>query len=73
MHPFGQIENDGHPFYGLDFIHAELSDEVGWSEPEFAAFVLSIIEFGISPDGNADIHARLRDLGLEPMIAGHLH
>jgi S-(hydroxymethyl)glutathione synthase len=40
-HMYGRIENEGHPFYGLDFIHVELSDEEGWEEPRFAAFVSS--------------------------------
>ena len=35
-----------HPFYGLDFVHTELSSEPGWAPPEFAAFVSSIIESG---------------------------
>ena len=38
----------------------------GWSAPEFAAFVSSIIESGFSPDGRADVRARLKALGLEP-------
>ena len=24
VHLFGRIENTGHPFYGLDFVHTEL-------------------------------------------------
>ncbi len=63
---YGRIENQDHPFYGLDFIHTELSDETGWSAPEFAAFVSSIIESGFSPDGMADVRGRLKALGLEP-------
>ena len=66
VHMYGRIENKDHPFYGLDFIHTELSDEDGWSAPEFAAFVSSIIETGYSPDEMDDVRARLRDLGLEP-------
>ena len=27
VHMYGRIENQGHPFYGLDFIHTELSPE----------------------------------------------
>ena len=50
VHMYGRIENTDHPFYGLDFVHTELSDDAGWSEPEFAAFVSSIIESGFSPD-----------------------
>jgi S-(hydroxymethyl)glutathione synthase len=66
VHMFGRIENKAHPFYGLDFIHTELSDEKGWSAPEFAAFVSSIIESGFSPDGMTGVRAKLRKLGLEP-------
>lgn len=39
MHLYGRIENQGHPFYGLDFVHVELSEQEGWSAPGFAAFV----------------------------------
>ena len=63
-HMFGRIENQGHPFYGLDFIHTELSDEEGWSQPEFAAFVSSLIEAGESPDSMGAVRGRLGELGL---------
>src|ERR1700745_3724490 len=53
VHMYGRIENRNHPFYGLDFVHTELSKESGWSAPEFAAFVSSIIESGYRPDGMA--------------------
>lgn len=66
VHMYGRIENQAHPFYGLDFIHTELSGEEGWSPPEFAAFVSSIIESGFNPDGMAGVRARLRELKLEP-------
>ena len=33
VHMYGRIENKGHPFYGLDFVHTELSKENGWSAP----------------------------------------
>ena len=66
VHLFGRIENQGHPFYGLDFIHTELSDQTGWSAPEFAAFVSSIIEAGFPPAGMAEVRQRLQALGLEP-------
>src|SRR5688572_23529883 len=35
VHMYGRIENKAHPFYGLDFVHTELSKEDGWSAPEF--------------------------------------
>ena len=67
VHMFGRIENKAHPFYGLDFVHVELSKESGWSAPEFAAFVSSIIEGGgAKPDEMGGIRARFKELGLEP-------
>ncbi|MBK7136053.1 MAG: S-(hydroxymethyl)glutathione synthase [Rhodocyclales bacterium] len=66
VHMFGRIENKAHPFYGLDFVHTELSDSSGWSPPEFAAFVSSIIETGTDPAQMPAVRARLKALGLEP-------
>lgn len=66
VHMYGRIENEGHPFYGLDFIHTELSQEAGFATPEFAAFVSSIIEAGTPPDQMDSIRAHLKELGLEP-------
>jgi len=66
VHMYGRIENKDHPLYGFDFIHTELSPEQGWSAPEFAAFVSSIIESGADPKKMGDVRARLKQLGLEP-------
>lgn len=66
VHMYGRIENEDHPFYGLDFVHTELSSDQGWSAPEFAAFVSSIIEGGANPDSMDAARSRLRELGLEP-------
>ncbi|HXW10229.1 MAG TPA: hypothetical protein VD737_06420, partial [Steroidobacteraceae bacterium] len=67
VHMFGRIENQGHPFYGLDFVHVELSKDAGWAPPEFAAFVSSVIEAGAArPDQMGAVRARLWELGLEP-------
>lgn len=65
-HMYGRIENKGHPFYGLDFIHPELFTEGGWAAPGFAAFVSSVIESGVNPAEMADIRGRLKQVGLEP-------
>ena len=65
-HLYGRIENKNHPFYGLDFVHTELSKESGWSAPTFAAFVSSIIESGYKPEGMSEVRARLKELKLEP-------
>ena len=64
VHMYGRIENTGHPFYGLDFIHSELSDEKGWSAVEFAAFVSSIIKAGTDPRDMDAIRSRLTALGI---------
>jgi len=69
VHMFGRIENKAHPFYGLDFIHTELSAEEGWAAPEFAAFVSSIIESGANPNNMAAVRERLKEIGLEPYDA----
>jgi S-(hydroxymethyl)glutathione synthase len=66
VHMYGRIENAQHPLYGLDFIHTELSPQSGWSAPEFAAFVSSIIESGADPANMDAVRARLKALGLEP-------
>ncbi|MEW6374096.1 MAG: S-(hydroxymethyl)glutathione synthase [Pseudomonadota bacterium] len=69
VHMFGRIENTAHPFYGLDFVHTELSREDGWAPPEFAAFVSSIIESGADPKNMGAVRARLVELGLPPYDA----
>ena len=66
VHMYGRIENTKHPFYGLDFVHTELSEQSGWSAPTFAAFVSSIIESGADPAQMGAVRARLKALGLEP-------
>jgi S-(hydroxymethyl)glutathione synthase len=66
VHMFGRIENSKHAFYGLDFIHTELSPEQGWSAPGFAAFVSSIIESGADPKNMGAVRSRLKEIGLEP-------
>jgi S-(hydroxymethyl)glutathione synthase len=66
VHMYGRIDNTGHPLYGFDFFHTELSPEQGWSPPEFAAFVSSIIESGADPDNMGAVRAKLKQLGLEP-------
>jgi S-(hydroxymethyl)glutathione synthase len=69
VHMYGRIENKNHPLYGFDFIHTELSPDMGWSPPEFAAFVSSIIESGFDPQQMNVVRERLREVGLEPYDA----
>jgi S-(hydroxymethyl)glutathione synthase len=66
VHMYGRIENTKHPFFGLDFIHTELSKEPGWQPAQFAAFVSSIIESGANPGNMGAVRARLKALNLEP-------
>lgn len=66
VHMYGRIENAKHPFYGLDFIHTELSNDTGWSAPEFAAFVSSVIEAGTDPSRMPAVRTRLKEICPEP-------
>ena len=66
VHLYGRIENNKHAFYGLDFVHPELSTESGWAAPGFAAFVSSIIEAGADPANMGAVRGRLKELALEP-------
>jgi S-(hydroxymethyl)glutathione synthase len=63
-HLYGRIENADHAFYGLDFVHTELSDEKGWSAPEFAGFVSSVIETGTPASKINEIRSDVQALGL---------
>jgi S-(hydroxymethyl)glutathione synthase len=66
VHMMGPVLRPNHPFTGLVFIHTELSNEPGWTPPDFAAFVSSIIEAGTKPAQMPEVRARLRELHLEP-------
>ena len=64
VHLYGRIEKP-HGFKGLDFVHVELSDQAGWQEPQFAAFVSSIIEQGFDPKGIDEVRQKFKSVGLE--------
>ncbi len=64
VHMYGRIVKN-HPVKGLDFVHVELSDAIGWQAPQFAAFVSSIIEQGHDAAEMDSIRSRLKSLGLE--------
>ena len=66
VHMYLRIENEAHPFYGLDFVHPELFVEEGHAAPGFAAYVSSIIESGVDPAEMDNVRSRLKSLGLEP-------
>ena len=65
-HLYGRIENQNHAFYGLDFVHTELSTQAGWAAPGFAAFVSSVIETGTPPAEMDGIRDRFNAIGLPP-------
>lgn len=65
VHMYGRIDDSNHPFFGLDFVHTELSTDEGWSAPQFAAFVSSVIETGTDPKSMPAIRERFESLGLE--------
>lgn len=65
-HLYGRIENQNHAFYGLDFVHTELSPQAGWAAPGFAAFVSSVIETGTPPAEMDGIRDRFNAIGLPP-------
>jgi S-(hydroxymethyl)glutathione synthase len=64
VHLYGRIEKP-HPFNGLEFVHMELSDDKGWQEPQFAAFVSSIIEQGYDPKKIDGVRSKFKNIGLE--------
>lgn len=69
VHMYGRIEKD-HAFKGFDFVHIELSapeqGDLPWQEPQFAAFVSSVIEQGlVAPSGMEELRSKLRGAGLE--------
>jgi S-(hydroxymethyl)glutathione synthase len=66
VHMYCRIDDAKHPLFGLDFVHTELSTDMGWAPSGFAAFVSSIIESGADPQRMDAVRARLRELKLEP-------
>jgi len=65
---YGPVEKD-HAFKGLSFVHVELSDKKGWQEPQFAAFVSSLIEQGYPPEKMDEVRQKIKSIGLEPYDA----
>ena len=62
-HLFGHVSDKDHHFYGVEFIHPELSDEASpAAPPEFAGFVSSVIEAGASPSQMEAVRHRLSEL-----------
>lgn len=62
-HMFGHVPDKDHHFYGMEFIHPELSNGASPAgPPEFAGFVSSIIEAGASPSQMEAVRHRLSEL-----------
>lgn len=68
-HMFGRVEDEHHHFFGLDFVHLELSKDEGWPPVQFAGFVSSLVESGTDPGELDAIRDRIRALGLKPYDA----
>lgn len=62
-HVLGTVEDREHPFYGLCFLHPELGDAPP-PRVEFAGFVSSLIESGVSPTRMAAVRATLGRAGI---------
>ena len=62
-HMVGRVEDPDHHFFGLAFMHPELSGERAGA-PEFAGFVSSIIESGTSPTKMRAVRRSLLALGI---------
>jgi S-(hydroxymethyl)glutathione synthase len=63
VHMVGRVENTDHHFFGLAFVHPELS-RGRTGTPEFAGFVSSIIESGTSPTQMRAVRKSLNALGI---------
>jgi S-(hydroxymethyl)glutathione synthase len=61
-HMIGKVSDPDHHFYGLAFIHPELSGAA--PKPEFAGFVSSIIEAGASPTQMRAVRKTLQAKGI---------
>ena len=62
-HMHGEVCDTDHHFFGLAFIHPELGSGTS-PAPEFAGFVSSIIESGVSPTRMVGIRRALGDQGI---------
>lgn len=63
-HLFGRTEDPNHHFYGSDFVHPELMSEGAAGRVEFAGFVSSLIETGVSASSMESIRTQLAILNI---------
>ena len=67
VHMYGRIENKEHPFYGLDFVHTELSKDSGLVGAGVRARSSRRSSRPAASRTNmGEVRARLKELGLEP-------
>ena len=64
-HLIGTVEDPTHHFYGLAFVHPELSATRIAGKPEFAGFISSVIESGTSASAMEAIRRELAAAGIE--------
>ena len=67
VHMYGRIENNKHAFYGLDFVHPELSPKAaGRRRPSRRSFPRSS-KRGVEPEDMGAVRSRLKELGLRAL------
>jgi S-(hydroxymethyl)glutathione synthase len=64
VHMVGRVEDPDHHFFGLEFVHPELAVDRVAPAPEFAGFVSSLINSGLSPTLIAAVRHSLREVGI---------
>ena len=65
----GTVEAPDHHFYGITFVHPELSTTRIAGRPEFAGFVSSIIESGTNASSMEAVRSELTAAGIDPYDA----
>jgi S-(hydroxymethyl)glutathione synthase len=64
VHMYGETDDPDHHFYGLAFVHPELAKDRQAPLPEFAGFVSSLVESGLSPTVTHAVRTRLAHAGI---------
>jgi hypothetical protein len=64
VHVFGKVADPDHHFYGLTFVHPELSVHDANLPIEFAGFLSSLIEQGMQPSLAHAVREELKTMGI---------
>jgi len=64
VHMYGRVSDPDHHYFGIDFVHLELAKNSGSAQIEFAGYVSSLIESGVTPSDATAIRERLAEQGL---------